>query len=197
MNWPWAAVYGLDIAMGWSPELEFIRFDWRGYNEAMLVYILALGSPTHPISGRTWEAWTSEYDDRWGTLEGQTHLTFGPMFGHQYSAVWIDYRGIQDRFMYMQGFDYFENSRRAALAQRAYAIRNPLDWRGYGPNVWGLTASDGPANVKLPYRGQTRQFHSYAARGVEPHGETSTTARSRRPRSSRRCPSRPKSWCRR
>jgi hypothetical protein len=166
VNWPWAAVYGLDVAMGWSPELDFIRFDWRGYNEAMLVYILGLGSPTFPISARTWQAWTSEYDDRWGTLEGQTHLTFGPMFGHQYSAIWIDYRGIFDGFMYRQGFDYFENSRRAALAQRAYAIRNPLDWRGYGPNVWGLTASDGPANVKLPYRGEMRQFASYAARGV-------------------------------
>lgn len=166
VNWPWAAVYGLDIAMGWSPELEFIRFDWRGYNEAMLVYILGLGSPTYPISARTWQAWTSEYDHRWGTLEGQTHLTFGPMFGHQYSAIWIDYRGILDSFMYLQGFDYFENSRRAALAQRAYAIRNPLDWRGYGPNVWGLTASDGPANVKLPYAGELRQFKSYAARGV-------------------------------
>ena len=166
VNWPWAAVYGLDIAMGWSPELGFIRFDWRGYNEAMLVYILGLGSPSYPISARTWEAWTSEYDDRWGTLEGQTHLTFGPMFGHQYSAIWIDYRGIYDRFMYLQGFDYFENSRRAALAQRAYAIRNPLDWEGYGPNVWGLTASDGPANVTLPYRGEMRKFASYAARGV-------------------------------
>jgi hypothetical protein len=88
------------------------------------------------------------------------------MFGHQYSAIWIDYRGIYDRFMYLQGFDYFENSRRAALAQRAYAIRNPLDWRGYGPNVWGLTASDGPANVTLPYRGEMRRFASYAARGV-------------------------------
>jgi hypothetical protein len=88
------------------------------------------------------------------------------MFGHQFSAIWIDYRGIKDEFMWPQGIDYFENSRRAVLAQRAYAIRNPLDWKGYGPNVWGLSASDGPGYFKMPYLGQTRQFHAYAARGV-------------------------------
>ena len=62
--------------------------------------------------------------------------------------------------MWPLGFDYFENSRRAVLAQRAYAIRNPLDWRGYGPNIWGLTASDGPGDFELPYLGQTRKFFS-------------------------------------
>ena len=88
------------------------------------------------------------------------------MFGHQYSAIWIDFRGIKDEFMWPLGIDYFENSRRAVLSQRAYAIRNPLDWRGYGPNIWGITACDGPGDFKLPYLGQTRQFRGYAARGV-------------------------------
>ena len=100
----------------------------------MLVFILALGSPYLPRGGHTWTAWTPTTTP-WGTLEGQTHLTFGPMFGHQYTQVWIDLRGIKDEFMWPQGIDYFENSRRAVLAQRAYAIRNPLDWQGYGPNV--------------------------------------------------------------
>ena len=116
----------------------------------MLVYILALGSPdatrAAPAPGRRGRPTTI---DSWGTLEGQTHLTFGPMFGHQYSAIWIDFRGIKDEFMWPQGLDYFENSRRAVLSQRAYAIRNPLDWRGYGPNIWGLTASDGPGDFEV------------------------------------------------
>jgi hypothetical protein len=165
-NWPWFIEHVPDIRMAWSPEQQFEVHDWRGYNEGMIVYVLALGSPTHPAAAGTWDSFTSNYYRHWGTLEGQTHLTFGPMFGHQYSAVWIDYRGIKDEFMWPQGIDYFENSRRAVLAQRAYAIRNPLDWRGYGPNIWGLTASDGPGYFKLPYLGQTRQFHAYAARGV-------------------------------
>jgi hypothetical protein len=166
VNWPWSIEHVPDIRMAWSPEQQFETHDWRGYNEGMIVYVLALGSPTHPAAAGTWDSFTSNYYRHWGTLEGQTHLTFGPMFGHQYSAIWIDYRGIKDEFMWPQGIDYFENSRRAVLAQRAYAIRNPLDWRGYGPNIWGLTASDGPGYFKQRYLGQTRQFHAYAARGV-------------------------------
>jgi hypothetical protein len=166
VNWPWSIEHVPDIRMSWSPEQQFNIHDWRGYNEGMIVYVLALGSPTHPAAPGTWVSFTSNYYQHWGTLEGQTHLTFGPMFGHQYSAIWIDYRGIKDEFMWPQGIDYFENSRRATLAQRAYAIRNPLDWKGYGPNIWGLTACDGPGDFKLPYLGQTRQFRSYSARGV-------------------------------
>ncbi|HTU66742.1 MAG TPA: glucoamylase family protein [Steroidobacteraceae bacterium] len=166
VNWPWSIEHVPDIRMSWSPEQLFNIHDWRGYNEGMIVYVLALGSPTHPAAPGTWVSFTSNYYQHWGTLEGQTHLTFGPMFGHQFSAIWIDYRGIKDEFMWPQGIDYFENSRRATLAQRAYAIRNPMDWKGYGPNIWGLTACDGPADVRMPYLGQTRQFHSYAARGV-------------------------------
>jgi hypothetical protein len=166
VNWPWAVEYTPDIRMAWWPEQQFGGDDWRGYNEAMIVFVLALGSPTHPARDHAWHAWTSNYYRHWGTLEGQTHLTFGPLFGHQYSAVWIDYRGIKDEFMWPQGIDYFENSRRGVLSQRAYAIRNPLDWKGYGPNIWGLTACDGPGDLTLPYRGEQRRFYSYAARGV-------------------------------
>ncbi len=166
VNWPWSIEHVPDIRMAWSPEQLFETHDWRGYNEGMIVYVLALGSPTHPVAAGTWDSFTSNYYQHWGTLEGFTHLTFGPMFGHQFSAVWIDYRGIKDEFMWPQGIDYFENSRRGVLAQRAYAIRNPLDWAGYGPNIWGISASDGPGNFQLRYRGELRQFRSYSARGV-------------------------------
>ena len=101
-------------------------------------------------------------------MYGQTYLTFPPLFGHQYSHVWIDFRGILDGAMRKVGFDYFENSRRATYAQRAYAIENPMGWADYGENVWGLTASDGAADVQLEFQGKKRQFRTYAARGVGP-----------------------------
>jgi len=156
-DWQWAASRNPPaIALGWNPETQFIPYDWKGYNEAMIIYVLALGSPTHPADTAAWTAWTSTY--RWGTFEGQSHLGFAPLFGHEYSHVWIDFRGIQDPYMRGKGIDYFENSRRAAYAQRAYAIADPGGWRGYGANVWGFTASDGPADV-APY-------HTYFARGA-------------------------------
>lgn len=166
VDWRWATVRGSAISHGWTPEQGFLAFDWQGYNEAMIVYILALGSPTHAVDAAAWDAWTSTYDRSWGSVEGQQHLSFGPLFGHQYSAVWIDFRGIRDGYMAARGLDYFENSRRAAYSQRAYATANRLGWKGYGEDVWGLTACDGPADVELAYRGETRRFHTYAGRGV-------------------------------
>lgn len=166
VEWDWMQPRPPAISMGWSPEKGFINHDWRGYNEAMLVYVLALGSPTHPVAPEAWQAWTAEYPRTWGRFEGQTHLGFAPLFGHQYSHVWIDYRGIRDAFMRDKGLDYFENSRRATLAQRAYAIANPMGWKGYDGDVWGLTASDGPLNTHQVYRGQSREFRGYSARGA-------------------------------
>ncbi|HVK52386.1 MAG TPA: glucoamylase family protein [Pseudoxanthomonas sp.] len=154
------------VAMGWFPESGIIPHDWKGYNEAMMLYILALGSPTHPVKPEAWEVWTRTYGESWGVYQGQEYLTFGPHFGHQYSHVWIDFRGIQDAYMRERGIDYFENSRRATYAQRQYAIENPMKWRDYGENVWGLTASDGPQQTLQEYRGEQRQFRHYSARGV-------------------------------
>jgi len=164
VDWTWAQARPPLISMGWYPESGYHGWDWRGYNEAMIVYILALGSPTHPIEPEAWNAWTETY--QWGSFHGQDFLQFGPLFGHQYSHVWIDFRGIQDAYMRGRGIDYFENSRRATLAQRAYAIANPEGWKGYGPDVWGLTASDGPADVTLTVNGRERTFHTYWPRGA-------------------------------
>jgi len=166
VEWPWLQVRPPLISMGWYPETGFIEHDWEGYNEAMLVYILALGSPTHPIEPDAWAAWTSTYDRGWGHFEGQEYLSFAPQFGHQYSEVWIDFRGIQDDYMRGRGIDYFENSRRATLAQRTYAIENPFNWKDYGPDVWGLTASDGPQRTMQVYNGEEREFRHYSARGA-------------------------------
>ena len=165
-DWNWAEPRSGGVVMGWTPESGFIHATWLGYNEAMLVYILALGSPTHPAGADAWKVWTSTYDKHWGTVYGQTHVSFAPLFGHQYSHVWIDFRGIQDAYMRARGLDYFENSRRATYAQRAYVIANPMRWRGYGENLWGLTACEGPGNTTQLYRGERRRFHGYVARGV-------------------------------
>ena len=166
MDWAWMQVRAPSICHGWTPEGGFIQYDWRGYNEAMLVYVLALGAPGSRIGADAWSAWTGTYSDFWGTVWGEEHLTFGPLFGHQYSHVWIDFRDTQDAFMRDKRMDYFENSRRATRAQRAYAIANTMGWKDHGENVWGLTACDGPTAAILPYRGEGRRFRAYSARGV-------------------------------
>ncbi|KAB7766058.1 glucoamylase family protein [Xanthomonas maliensis] len=166
VDWRWLQQRSPLISMGWFPESGFINHDWMGYNEAMMLYILALGSPTHAVEPDAWTVWTRTYNNDWGVYQGQEYLSFGPLFGHQYSHVWIDFRDIQDQYMRERGIDYFLNSRRAVLAQRDYAIDNPMKWKDYGENVWGLTASDGPQNTSQEYRGEQRQFRHYSSRGA-------------------------------
>ncbi|MBB3223285.1 glucoamylase family protein [Pseudoduganella umbonata] len=177
VDWKWAAANAPAVSLGWRPEEGFIQYDWKGYNEAMLLYVLALGSPRpeHALGPEAWKAWTSTYERSWAAppygAESQPHLTFPSLFVHQYSHVWIDFRGIRDDYMRKvnekyKGFDYFENSRRATYAQRDYAIANPLQCRGYGGDAWGLTASDGPVDKTFAWQGQRIPFRSYAARGM-------------------------------
>ncbi|HET9985829.1 MAG TPA: glucoamylase family protein [Longimicrobiales bacterium] len=161
-DWTWMQPRPPLVSMGWTPEEGQHGWDWHGLNEAMILYVLALGSPTHPIQPEAWAAYTGTY--RWGTWYGQEHVGFGPLFGHQYSQLWIDPRGLQDAYLRGHGIDYFENARRATLGQRGYAIANPGNWAGYGEDIWGLSACDGPADGKFTVSGQTRTFHTYAAR---------------------------------
>ncbi|HMG53654.1 MAG TPA: glucoamylase family protein [Kofleriaceae bacterium] len=165
VDWRWMQPRAPAIAMGWLPEHGFLGYDWLGYNEAMIVILLALGSPA-PVEPAAWDAWTSRYDRTWGVSYGQQHLGFPPQFGHQYSQLWVDFRGLRDRFMRAHDLDYFENSRRATYAQRGYAIANPAGWRGYDAQVWGLTACDGPGDLTLEVGGAPRRFHGYTARGI-------------------------------
>lgn len=164
VDWQWAQNHTPLISHGWFPDKGFLEHDWTGYNEAMLVYILALGSPTYAIGENSWKAWTANY--HWAGDNGNEHLTFAPMFGHQYSHIWIDFRDIQDDYMKERNSDYFLNSKKAAYAQRQYAILNPEKWDGYGENLWGLTACDGPGKFVLDVNGKTRKFMGYSARGV-------------------------------
>jgi hypothetical protein len=166
-DWQWAQAGGLTLTHGWKPESGFLAYRWEGYNEALLLYVLGLGSPTHPLPESSYTAWASTY--QWGRYCGQEYLYAGPLFAHQLSHVWIDFRGIKDAFMREKGIDYFENSRRATYAQQQYAIDNPLDFTGYGRNCWGITASDGPGPKTLKVNGIERQFFGYLARGI-PYG---------------------------
>ena len=170
VEWDWAVVRPNRITMGWHPESGYIPADWNVYNEGMLVLLLAIGSSTHPVPTTVWDEWCSVYDhsrtDRWGPK----HLHFAPLFGHEFSHMYVDFRGIQDPWLRQQqaempGFDYFQNSVRAVEAQRKYAIDNPLGWAGYSENVWGLTACDGPGDFRQVIDGREREFFSYSARG--------------------------------
>jgi hypothetical protein len=167
VDWRWAQNGEATVSHGWKPETGFQRYRWEGYNEALILCVLGLGSPTHPLPEESYRAWTSTY--RWKKLYGHEFLYGAPLFMHQLSHVWIDFRGIQDVFMRRQAIDYFENSRRATYVNQQYAIRNPRGFRDYGQYAWGITASNGPGPATRRVRGVTRRFLGYVARGV-PNG---------------------------
>lgn len=171
VEWDWAVIRPNRITMGWHPESGHIPHDWWIYNEGMLVLLLAIGSPTHPVSTGVWDEWVYAYEKSWTDRWGEWHLHFGPVFGHQYSHLFVDFRGIQDAWMRgksamtNQYLDYFENSRRAVYAQRQYGQDNPGGWAGYSAAMWGLTACDGPGDFKQTIDSREREFYSYSARG--------------------------------
>lgn len=162
VEWDWAMNNDETMSMGWHPESGFIEARWKGYNEAMILYVLALGSPTHTIPASSWTAWTKTY--QWGNCYGQEMVNFGPLFAHQYSQMYIDFKGIADAYMREKEIDYFENSRRATIANRAYCSSNPAGYIGYSPEIWGLTACDGPGNDDKS--NPNIAFMGYSARGA-------------------------------
>jgi hypothetical protein len=166
-DWNWARDGGATVTHGWKPEDGFLPYRWQGYDEALLLYVLGLGSPTYPLPPESYAAWAASY--QWKEIYGYEYLYSGPLFTHQLSHLWVDFRGIQDAFMRARGMDYFENSRRATYVQQQYAIRNPLEFEGYNERCWGITASDGPGWTVRTVKGIERHFFDYVARGV-PYG---------------------------
>jgi hypothetical protein len=164
VDWRWAQDGQAAITLGWKPESEFLANRWLGYNEALILYVLALAAPDHAVDADAYTAWTSTF--KWRRLYGRDVLYAGPLFIHQFSHIWIDTRGIQDKFMAAKKTDYFENSRVATEIQRDYAVRNPRKFNGYEKNCWGFSASDGPGNVTAKYHGRNHQFYDYTARGA-------------------------------
>ena len=174
VDWQWATDGGPTVTHGWKPDDGFIESRWEGYSEALILYVLGLASPTHPLPPSSYAAWTASY--RWREVHEVEYLYGGPLFVHQLSHCWVDFRGIQDAYMRKAGLDYFENSRRATYVQRAYAKRNPRGFAGYCEHAWGVTASDGPGPKKLCLDGVEREFFEYQARGVPDGPDDGTLA---------------------
>lgn len=174
LNWnffmlPEDAKHPNTITMAWSPEKGILDWGWHGYTEALFLYILAAGTGMDDVE-KSYEGWLSTYD--WQTpYEGLSHVTFPPLFGHQFSHAFIDFRGLTDKYMKEKGMDYFENSRRATLVQQQYAIENPKGWVGYDSLCWGITASDGPGSQ---FNFGDKKFEGYAGRGTS--GKENTVA---------------------
>jgi hypothetical protein len=163
-NWRWAQQPNHAVCHGWKPETGFMPYQWQGYCEALVLYVLALGSPTFPLAPASYEAFTASYP--WQKVYGHELLHAGPLFIHQLSHIWIDFRGIQDAYMRGKCIDYFENSRRATYVQQAYARDNPRGFTGYDENCWGISASEGPGPATRSVHGKRRRFYGYEARGV-------------------------------
>lgn len=155
------------ISMAWKPDEGILNWGWHGYDEALFLYILAAGTGMTQAE-KSYAAWQSYF--KWKEpYPGLAHVTFPPLFGHQFSACFIDTRGLVDPYMKDKGISYFENSRRATLVQKQYAIENPKGWKGYDALTWGVTASDGPGDK---YNFGDKKFNGYAGRGTSGRDET-------------------------
>lgn len=164
VDWQWALNNGLLVCHGWKPEKGFLKYRWNGYSEALLLYILGLGSPSHPLQEESYSEWVSSY--QWKQLYGYEFLFANSLFIHQFSHIWIDFRNIQDAYMRKKGIDYFENTRRATHIQQEHALHNPSGFKEYGECCWGFTASNGPGPATKTLDGIKHRFYGYLARGV-------------------------------
>ena len=184
VEWPWMLRPGGRIGHGWRPEAVrrprkdhgrdgFIVHEWDGYSEGLLLYILALGSPTHPVPPESYDAWAETYPRDWRSVYGVEHLHCPPLFVHQFPHAFFDLRGVADAFLCDRGVDYFENARRATLAQIEHAKRNPGGFGGYAGDRWGISASNGPGilhDTRLTRDGRRLRFSGYVERGLPPPG---------------------------
>jgi hypothetical protein len=167
VDWRWAQNGTPSLSQGWKPECGFLHYGWEGYNEATILYVLGLGSPTFPLTSSGYATWSLTY--QWENLLGRDALYSGPLFTHLFSHAWIDFRGIRDAFMREKASDYFENTKDAIAIHREYGERNPHGFRDYRRDFWGVTAGDGPANEEIRDNGRDRRFFGYMSRGV-PYG---------------------------
>ena len=134
VDWTWLSEDTSLLPHGWMPEVGFLPFRWDYYSELMMMYLLGLGSTAYPLNVETWNAWkrtTFEYD-------GLRYIgSFAPLFVHQYSQAWFDFRGKRDKFV-----DYFENSRIATDVHRRFCVELAKQFPDYSDDLWGITASD-------------------------------------------------------
>jgi len=134
VNWPWMLNGGTTFSQGWTPESGFLTTRWDSYSELMMLYLLAIGSTTNPVSPATWQAWARPSI----TYDGLTYISGSPpLFIHQYSHAWFDFRNKSDAYA-----DYFQNSITATTAHRLFCISLASEFPDYSGNLWGITSSD-------------------------------------------------------
>lgn len=134
VDWPWMLNGGTTFSMGWHPETGFIDGRWNHYCELMMIYLLAIGSPTHPVSPDTWDAWARPKI----TYQGIEFISGNdPLFTHQYSHAWYDFRNKTDAYT-----NYFENSVKATRAHKLFCLSLRDKFSDYGEDFWGISASD-------------------------------------------------------
>jgi hypothetical protein len=131
------------IGHGWKPETGFLKSRWDNYSEHLVLNLLALGSPTHPLPAGCWDAWERNR----GEYGGFETFACAPLFTHQYSHAFIDFRGKRDR----AGFDYFESAVQKTKADRQFCVDQSSKFKTYGPNAWGLSACDAPGGHYKAY----------------------------------------------
>jgi hypothetical protein len=134
VDWTWLSEDTSLLPHGWTPEIGFLSYRWDYYSELMMMYLLGLGSTSHPLRVETWNAWkrtTFEYD-------GLRYIgSFAPLFVHQYSQAWFDFRNKRDKYA-----DYFENSRIATDVHRRFCVELAKQFPDYSDDLWGITSSD-------------------------------------------------------
>ena len=140
VDWPWMLNGGNTLSMGWHPESGFLNARWEHYCELMMIYLLALGSPTHPIPAETWKAWARPTVK----FQGIEYISGNdPLFTHQYSQAWFDFRGKRDEYA-----DYFENSVKATKAHKQFCLSLRDEFPDYSDHLWGISASDSAAGYQ-------------------------------------------------
>ena len=134
VDWTWLSEDTALLTQGWTPEFGFLPYKWDYYSELMMIYLLGMGSGTHPLHPDAWTAWKRtvfEYD-------GLRYIgSFAPLFVHQYSQAWFDFRHKRDKFA-----DYFHNSAIATDVHRKFCIELGKSFPDYSDDLWGITASD-------------------------------------------------------
>ena len=134
VDWTWLSEDTTLLPHGWTPEMGFLPYKWDYYSELMMIYLLGMGSSSHPLRPEAWLAWkrtTFEYD-------GLRYIgSFAPLFVHQYSQAWFDFRGKRDKYA-----DYFQNSTTATEVHRRFCVELGRSFSDYSDDLWGITASD-------------------------------------------------------
>jgi hypothetical protein len=134
VDWPWMLNGAATLSMGWKPESGFLGARWEHYCELMMIYLLGIGSPTHPLSPDTWKAWTRPVIK----YQGIEYISGNdPIFTHQYSQAWFDFRKKRDAYT-----NYFENSIKAAKAHKLFCLSLRDRFPDYSDDLWGISASD-------------------------------------------------------